>query len=100
MSTNLYFASTIDVIVNASDADLRKIAIALAKENPETFVRLAGEQIGITFHGYFIPVALREKVMPIASVNLVEAIREVRGVTGMSLKDAKEYVESLRSIQS
>lgn len=73
----------------AEDQDLRVIAVRLAKENPKLFCELVDVAPWRT-EAYKLWVVQGKKV---------DAIKYVRSMTGMGLKESKEAVESLGDYQ-
>jgi ribosomal protein L7/L12 len=73
--------------------DAKKIAIALAKEHPEIFVKLyEATTIVLGWH--------REVITAIYQNNFVQAIKTIRENTGVGLKEAKDIADNLRVYMS
>ena len=93
MSSNKYHKMAIDIISNNDANTLAKICVDIAKNNPATFVKAAKRVVG---YDHKEEPTLAERAAELVKQNRkVSAIKLVRGETGMGLKEAKHYVDSL-----
>ena len=93
MSSNKYHKMAIDIIANYDFSALAKICVEIAKNNPATFVKAAKRVVGCD---YKEEPTLAERASELVKQNRkVAAIKLVRAETGMGLKEAKSYVDSL-----
>ena len=81
---SMYYKTAIDVLSDIGVDGYRKIAFALARENPEMFCKLIGKSpLGVTALAIF------------KSEGMVAAIKAVRAETGWGLKESKDFVDDV-----
>ena len=71
--------------------DWRNICVEIAKTNPSVLVNASRSIRDISK----IDLAKKECLKALESGRKIEAIKVCRNITGMGLKEAKEFVESL-----
>lgn len=82
-------------IVSDDNFDARRIAIDLAKTNPDLFIELVQVQKKEQEQAQQEEL-WKEVAIPLMRQGLkIAAIKEVRRITGMGLKDSKDAVETL-----
>lgn len=95
MSSNKYHKMAIDIIANNDAGALIKICVDIAKHNPANFVKAAERAIGYVYKEQQLPLAKRAAKL-VKQRKKILAIKLVRAETGMNLKEAKDYVDSLQ----
>ena len=95
MSSNKYHKMAIDIIANNDAGVLAKICVDIAKHNPANFVKAAERAIGYVCKEQQAPLAKRAAEL-VKHNRKISAIKLVRAETGMNLKEAKDYVNSLQ----
>lgn len=75
--------------IAASPFDAKKIAIALAKHDPELFVKLYDSTTSVE-------TWQRDAITMLYRGEMVSAIKLLRTVTGMGLKEAKDIADAVR----
>lgn len=81
------------VEIMATSYDAKKIAVALAKDHPEIFVKMHNQTTAVeNWH--------REVITAIYQTNPIAAIKLTRERTGLGLKEAKDIVDNLRVYMS
>lgn len=83
------YKQAITYITGITDSDAMQVCIAIAKSNPSVF-NSACETVGVGRS------AMNVEAKSLANAGKkVDAIKLVRNMTGLGLREAKEYVESL-----
>ena len=95
MSSNKYHKMAIDIIANNDAGVLAKICVDIAKHNPATFVKAAERAIWCVHKERQLPLA-KQAAELVKHNRKISAIKLIRAETGMDLKEAKDYVDSLQ----
>lgn len=83
------YKHAITYITGITDSEAMQVCIAIAKSNPSVF-NSACEAVGVGASAMNV-----EAKSLMNAGKKIDAIKLVRNMTGMGLKEAKEYVESL-----
>lgn len=86
------------LFVMASDFDWKKICVLLAQEDPAKLYDLAMQTLMPTEEGrpYGEMPALEAKIAhKVETEGMIAGIKECRAITGLGLKESKEFVENL-----
>ena len=84
-----YYAKAMDIIGDPT-IDFRKICVNIAKSHPSVLVKASPK------NSTQLDAQQKVKDCLEASANVIEAIKLYRRLTGLSLREAKDFVDSIR----
>lgn len=91
------YAQVIDVLT-CGDVDYKSVAIALAKACPEVFMEIVGGKHTSSIQNSTEYSKFNAEILHLMQSNQkVSAVKKCREVTGMGLKEAKDYVEDIEA---